>query len=212
MRLSKLFPGFGIATLSVASSFILLRSAYAASMGQEAGQQSQQQAPLPARETPPNATAPSATTAPAHQRKVWTNEDLIALRTPADIYLLEKEAREAAEAAAAAAKELADLEAAQRPPTAIKLPETQDETEKALKDTQSNVEEVSAEVEKMQKELENTPEEQRAEKQKDLDRLTADLAKLKQDAKALEDHLKALTEKSTENPPATPLPPPSVER
>jgi hypothetical protein len=133
---------------------------------------------------------------------------LVALRTPADIYLLEKEALEAAEAAAAAAKEAADREAAtsgQEQAPGIKLPQTQEETEKMLKDTQANMQEESLALESLKNELPNTPTEQQAEKQKEIDRVTASLEKLKRDAQALEDHLKTFGEKpSTENPPAPP--------
>lgn len=219
MNFCKSFQKVGITTFSLAASMLLYCSPGDASARQQPEQQqsqaqgqsqSQQKTPpQPSRQDPQStaaASAPTQTNAKGH--KVWTNEDLVALRTPADIYLLEKEALEAAEAAAAAAKEAADREAAangQEQVPGIKLPETQEETEKMLKDTQSNMQEQSLALESLKNELPNTPTERRADKQKEIDRVTASLEKLKRDAQTLEDHLKTFSEKpSTENPPAPP--------
>jgi hypothetical protein len=213
MSFYKPFQKVGITTFSLAASMLLFNSrcdAFAPQQAEQQQSQSQQQStPPPAQQKPPSTAAPSAspqTNAKGH--RVWTNEDLVALRTPADIYLLEKEALEAAEAAAAAAKEAADREAAtsgQEQAPGIKLPQTQEETEKMLKDTQANMQEESLALESLKNELPNTPTEQQAEKQKEIDRVTASLEKLKRDAQALEDHLKTFGEKpSTENPPAPP--------
>jgi hypothetical protein len=213
MSFYKPFQKVGITTFSLAASMLLFNSrcdAFAPQQAEQQQSQSQQQStPPPTRQKPQSTTAPSAspqTNAKGH--RIWTNEDLVALRTPADIYLLEKEALEAAEAAAAAAKEAADREAAtsgQEQAPGIKLPQTQEETEKMLKDTQANMQEESLALESLKNELPNTPTEQQAEKQKEIDRVTASLEKLKRDAQALEDHLKTFGEKpSTENPPAPP--------
>lgn len=219
MNFCKPFQKIGITAFSLAASMLLYNSWADASARRQAEQQpsqtqeqsQSQQKPTspPARPEPQSTAAPSAPTQTnAKGHKVWTNEDLVALRTPADLYLLEKEALEAAEAAAAAAKEAADREAAangQEQAPGIKLPETQEETEKMLKDTQSNMQEQSLALESLKNELPNTPTEQRADKQKEIDRVTASLEKLKRDAQTLEDHLKTLGEKpSTENPPAPP--------
>ena len=219
MSICKSFQRVGINAFSLAASMLLYCSLCDASATQQADQQqsqTQEQSqsqpktpPQPSRQDPQStaaASAPTQTNAKGH--KVWTNEDLVALRTPADIYLLEKEALEAAEAAAAAAKEAADREAAangQEQVPGIKLPETQDETEKMLKDTQSNMQEQSLALESLKNELSNTPTEQRADKQKEIDRVTESLEKLKRDSQTLEDHLKTFGEKpSTENPAAPP--------
>jgi hypothetical protein len=213
MSFYKPFQKVGITTFSLAASMLLFNSrcdAFAPQQAEQQQSQSQQQStPPPTQQKPQSTAAPSAspqTNAKGH--RIWTNEDLVALRTPADIYLLEKEALEAAEAAAAAAKEAADREAAtsgQEQAPGIKLPQTQEETEKMLKDTQANMQEESLALESLKNELPNTPTEQQAEKQKEIDRVTASLEKLKRDAQALEDHLKTFGEKpSTENPPAPP--------
>src|SRR5580704_13438850 len=49
-----------------------------------------------AQERAPGNRSPANPSFPAHKAKVWTNEDLIATRTPADIYVFEKEAQAAA--------------------------------------------------------------------------------------------------------------------
>jgi hypothetical protein len=217
MSFYKPFQKVGITTFSLSASMLLFNSRCDAFAPQQAEQQQsqsqqlsqQQSTPPPTQQKPQSTTAPPAspqTNAKGH--RIWTNEDLVALRTPADIYLLEKEALEAAEAAAAAAKEAADREAAangQEQVPGIKLPQTQEETEKMLKDTQADIQEESLALESLKNELPNTPTEQQAEKQKEIDRVTASLEKLKRDAQALEDHLKTFGEKpSTENPPAPP--------
>jgi hypothetical protein len=209
MTFCKPFQKLGASAFSLAASMFLFHSGSDASTPQQAEQpQSQQQSQSqqktsspPSRQDPQSTAAPSASPqANAKPHKVWTNEDLVALRTPADIYLLEKEALEAAEAAAAAAKEAADREAAangQEQAPGIKLPETQEETEKMLKDTQGNMQEESLALESLKNELPNTPTEQQAEKQKEIDRVTANLEELKRNAQALEDHLKTFGEKTS---------------
>lgn len=218
MTLCNLLQKRRIGTVSLAALFLLLstqcKSAAAAQEQQQSQPPSQQQVSPPGAENQ-QATTKTVTPAPlaANQRKIWTNEDLIALRTPADIYLLEKEAKEAADAAAAVAKEAADREAAKAAaaqPPGIKLPETQEETEKMLQDNESNIQEQSAVLERLQNELANTPQDEQAGKQKEIDEVTDSLAKLKKDGKALEDHLRTFTEKTpTENPPSAPQPPSS---
>ena len=216
MRPCKLLQQFGVTAVFLSASFISLEKQCEAVI-QQGAQQSQQQGPPSEGSTQTVAQAAALSTEAAQastkQRKIWTNEEVIALRTPADIYLLEKEAKEAAEAAAAAAKEAADRDAAKTAatqPPGIKLPETQEETEKMLKDNESNLQEQSTVLERLQNELANTPRDEQADKQKEIDRLTESLTKLKQDGKALEDHLKTLSEKlPTENPPSTPQPPSS---
>ncbi len=64
-----------------------------ASIASSAQQQSLNEQPLQPQQQNP---AP-----PTHKLKVWTNDDLLATRTPADIYMFAKEAQDAANAAAA---------------------------------------------------------------------------------------------------------------
>ena len=178
-------------------------------------QQSQSQQPppppTPAQNSQPESQQTQAPDQPAaKQKKVWTEEDVILLRTPADNYQVEKEAKVAAEAEAAA-KEVA-RKAAARPEKEtlldIKLPATPEETEKMLKSAQDDIQEESVVLDKLQKEWLDAPAEQKAEKQKEIDRLTASLETLRRDVKALQDHLQTFPVKPQgENPPAAPQPP-----
>jgi hypothetical protein len=177
--------------------------------------QSQSQQPPPSPTPAPSAQpasdpVPAIGQLPVKRRKVWTNDDVVTLRSPADNYEIEEEAKKAADAAAAA-KEAA-IRAAVRtektPPLDIKLPATVEETEKMLKDTQGEIEEETVVLNKMQKDLADTPAAEQAQKQKDIDRLTSLLAASQRDLKALQDHLQTLRPKHhEENPPATQQPP-----
>src|SRR6476646_8903914 len=104
MNPSKLFNSRRLAYLALAGVVVLTPSKGLAKVTQRQ-EQPQSQQPPPQQNPQPSSQQPTATAQQApKQRKIWTNEDLILLRTPADIYLLEKEAREAAEAEAEAAK------------------------------------------------------------------------------------------------------------
>ena len=51
--------------------------------------------PATREQTPPDSSSQSPAS-PAHKVKVWTNEELIATRTPADLYIFQKEEQAAA--------------------------------------------------------------------------------------------------------------------
>jgi hypothetical protein len=163
-------------------------------------------APAPPQDSQPSAAPTPTTEQPAvKKRKVWTNDEVITLRTPADQYQVDKEEKEAAEAAAAA-KEAAIRAAAKsekQPPLNFKLPGTAEETEKMLKDTQDDMLEVTVVRDKMVKELPDFPEEQQPAKQKEIDRLTEILVNLRKNSRALQDHLQTFKPKpEAVNPPA----------
>jgi hypothetical protein len=196
----------------IASLLLLQLKCDASPAQQQEQQQSQsQQSPPPAQNSQPaSQQTPPPDQPAAKQKKVWTEEDVILLRTPADNYQVEKEARGAAEAEAAA--EEAARKAAAKPgketPLDIKLPATSEETEKMLKSAQDDIQEETDVLDKLQKELLDAPAEQKAEKQKEIDRITASLETLRKDVKALQDHLQTFPVKPQgENPPAAPQPP-----
>lgn len=200
-------PKTGLAAIALGVVIILLPPEYRAFGSQEAAQQP----PLPAssQQTAPSSQPAAAGQPDAKKRKVWTNEDLVALRTPADIYILEKEAREAAEAEAAekeaAQREAAKAEASTAPEA--KLPATQEETEKLISNKQGDLDEETAALAKLKTELPDTPAEQQPDKQKEIDRLSADTEALQRDLKALQEHLKKFAPKPEEQaspPPAGP--------
>jgi hypothetical protein len=206
----------GLASLAFCGALFLVQAKCAGSLLHQ--QQEQQQSPPPPPPTPTQNSQPAAPQPPptdqpaAKQKKVWTEEDVVLLRTPADTYQVEKEAKEATEAAAAA-KEAAIRAAAKsgkQPTLDIKLPATLEETEKRLKDTQGDIQAESDVLDKLHKELLDAPAEQQAEGQKQINRLNTLLEASQRNLKALEEHLRTLREKPQgENPPAV-SPPPSL--
>lgn len=178
-------------------------------------QQTQSSPPASSAQNPPSPQQAPATSddGGAKKRKVWTNEDLIALRTPADIYILEQEAREAAEAEAAekaAEKETAakaSANPANQAGSEVQLPGTKEETEKRVKDTETDLEDDNATIAKLKGELADAPTEQKAEKQKQIDHLTTDIEVLQRDLQALQEHLKTFAPKPDEQAPPSAAPP-----
>lgn len=140
--------------------------------------------------------------------KVWTNEELVSLRTPADIYLMEKEAQEEA-AAKAAAEEAAAQEADAAKPagTTVPLPATVEETQKLIKDKQEQISDEQSNLDRMTKELPDAPEDQKPAMQKEIDRMTTDLPKAQNDLKLLTDHLEKLNIAQPPRTPPAPTPP-----
>jgi hypothetical protein len=225
MKLDNRSARLGVCSLALGSVLLLVQVRCKASLSRQQEheqsqpqQQTQQPPPTPASPTAPPSSQPVSESAPPvgelpiKRRRVWTNDDLVSLRTPADNYQLEKEAKEAAEAQAAAEEAAAQAapKSEQQPPSDIKLPATPEETEKMLKDTQGDIQEETDVLDRLHKELLNASADQQAEKQKEIDRMTASLATLQRDMKALQDHLQTLQEKRPgENPPAPPQPPSS---
>ena len=212
MNSSKLIHSLGLPYLALAGALFAtpVKCLAGASQLQEL-QQSQQ--PLPQQQNPqPSSqqlTAPDKQ-APK-QRKVWTNEDLILLRTPEDIYLLEKEAREAAEAEAEAeaAKIAAEAKPVTEVPLEIKLPTSIEETQLLLKNKEQEVADKQAALASLKDELPNTATEQKTAKQKEIDVLSADLETAEKERKALQDNLERLNKPpGAATPPTTSAPPP----
>jgi hypothetical protein len=180
--------------------------------------QSQQPPPPPPSPTPPPSSQPASDPAPpigalpVKRRKVWTNDEVVVLRTPADNYQVEKEAKEAADAEAAAKEAAirAAIKSEKDPPLDIKLPATPEETERLLKIEQDDIEEETVVLDKLHKELLDTPTEQQEAKQREIDHLTVNIETSRRDVKALQDHLRKFREKAQEkNPPVAPSAPPA---
>jgi DNA repair exonuclease SbcCD ATPase subunit len=222
MNLNKPSQKLGASGLALGAALLLaqLRCEAAITQQQEQQQsQSQQQPPPP----PPSPTSPPSSqpapdpaapigALPVKRRKVWTNDEVEVLRTPADSYQVEKEAKQAADAEVAA-KEAAHKAAGKsekEPPLDIKLPATPEETKKMLKSALDDIQEETVVQNKLQKELLDAPAAQQADKQKEIDRLNASLETLRRNVKALQDHLQTFPEKPQgENPPAATRPPPA---
>lgn len=210
MNPSKLFNSRSLAYLALACLIVLTPSKGLANATQQQEQQQSQQPP-PQQNPQPSSQQPAAQQAPK-QRKVWTNEDLILLRTPADIYLLEKEAREATEAEAEAAKIAAEGKPVMDAPLEIKLPTSIEETQLLLKNKEQEVADKQAALTSLKAELSDTPLAQQPTKQKEIDTLAADLERAEKERKALQDNLEQLNKPPgpTTPPPASAPPPPDM--
>jgi len=193
MNSSKLINSLGLPYLALAGVLLAMPAKCPAGVSQL--QELQQSQPsLPQQQNPqPSSQQPTAPDKQApKQPKVWTNEDLILLRTPEDIYLLEKEAREAAEAEAEAAKIAADAKPVTEAPLEIKLPTSIEETQLLLKNKEQEVADKQAALASLKDELPNTAPEQQPAKQKEIDALSADLETAEKERKALQDNLDRL--------------------
>jgi hypothetical protein len=209
-------PGAAFLVLGLAFLFAPMKCAAWPLPQQEQQQsQSQQQTPPPPSPTPLPSSQPAPDPAPVigalpvKRRKVWTNDEVVDLRSPADNYQVEKEATEAANAKAAAKEAAlkAIAKSGNQPPLDIKLPETAEETEKKLKETQIYIQEETDALDKLHKDLVDAPTEQRAQKLEDIDRVKRLLEASQRDSKALQEHLQTFHEKPQgEVPPAAPQP------
>lgn len=212
MNPRKLFNSRRLAYLALAGVVVLTPSKGLANATQQQEQQQSQQPP-PQQNPQPSSQQPTATAQQApKQRKVWTNEDLILLRTPADIYLLEKEAREATEAEAEAAKIAAEGKPVMDAPLEIKLPTSIEETQLLLKNKEQEVADKQAALTSLKAELSDTPLAQQPTKQKEIDTFAADLERAEKERKALQDNLEQLNKPPgpTTPPPASAPPPPDM--
>jgi hypothetical protein len=155
--------------------------------GVQQQRESSQQQPSPPEQSP----QPQPPPPDAKAKRVWTNDDVILLRTPADIYQTEKEAREAA--AQAAAKKAPEAKPVREADPAIKLPATVEETEKLIKAKEDQIDDEQSALERLVKELPNAPEDQKTAMQIEVDRVAADLPKVRNGLKILQAHLEKLT-------------------
>jgi hypothetical protein len=136
---------------------------------------------------------------------------VVQLRTPADSYLAEKEAKAAAEAEASvklAAQPRAPKEAAPQ----IKLPTSVEETQLLIKNREQEISDDQATLTNLDAELAKVPEEQKKAKQKEIDIVSAALDRAQNVLKALQDQLVQLQKPPAGEKPATPppaAPPPS---
>jgi len=120
-----------------------------------------------------------------HKIKIWTNDDLIATRTPADIYMFEKEALATANDAVVF-QTLTSCFAFNQPEA------TSEDTQKAIQDTAQSVRDSEDAVAQARKELQNAPENLKARNQAELDRRTTELEKLREQLRVLQERLRQL--------------------
>jgi hypothetical protein len=205
----------GILSLAVGALPLLMQSNCLASVEQQQEQQQSQQTPPPPPAPPQNSQPASQQAPPTDQpigkhRKVWTNDDVVLLRTPADNYLAEKEAKEATEAEAAA-KLAAQPKVAKEVPLEINLPTSIEETQLLIKNKEQDISDDQATLASLNAELATAAEEQKKAKQKEIEIVAAELDRARSELKALQDHLVELHRPSARpasQAPAAPPPPP----
>jgi hypothetical protein len=134
---------------------------------------------------PPTAEKPASGKPALEPHKIWTNDDIVSLRSPADEYLMQKEAQATAEA-------LAKLHHA-----AISTPEPSQETkpqpnsveeaERAITNSLADIQDQQATLDRLSKELDESPEDQKSPKKKEIERRSAVLQESQKELKALQD-------------------------
>lgn len=199
-----------------AASFFLVDCGYSAGLpprrAQESPQQQQtagspQQSPQPKQSAQTPAASPTSQQAEPKQKRVWTNDDVITLRTPADIYLAQKAAQETA-AAEAAAKEATEATQVKEGCPTEKLPATFEETHKLIAAKQNQIADYQQALDRYTAEFPNEPAEHKDQMQSEIKRITLDLPKERLELKELQDHLEELTKAQGKEAPAVPAPPP----
>jgi hypothetical protein len=205
----------------IVSSAVAARGQEQQSSQQQGSQSQQSSQTQQSAQADPNSTATkpkdSDTTLgelPVKRRRVWTNDEVVGLRSPTDAYLADKDARAAA-AARAAARAAAEVKlskeddsAKQAEPT-VKLPITVEETEKLVKDKQDQISDEQAALDRLIKEMPDAPEDQKPAMQKEIDRITTDVPKVRQELRVLQDYLDKLVKARLNENAAPPPSPPS---
>jgi hypothetical protein len=200
----------GMASLALGAFLLATPSWFVVSAAQLDQQQQSEQPPPPPQNSEPAPQPALPLDPPARkQRKIWTNDDVVLLRTPADNYLVEKEARQAA-GAEAAAKSPAQAKAAKETPLETKLPTSVEETQLLLKNKEQDIRDDQAALVSLNTELANVPDEQKKAKQKEIEIVAAELDRARDELKALEERLVELHKPRASEPAAAPpLPPPN---
>lgn len=169
----------------------------------EAQQQTSEPQKSPQPPQPPDPSAPKP-------KKVWTNDDMPSLRSPADTYLAEKEVQESADAEAAAKRAELEKQIKQARLT-IDLPPAAAETQRLIKSKQERIKELQDRLDLLNQGLPDAPENQKAANQRQIEEFTGDSKKLQLEVKILQDHLQSLAKTAPSEPPSAPPAPPSPE-
>jgi hypothetical protein len=211
MNLHFPFRKFSISFLTLSVTISLAPWANFSGISQTQRQQSsqtQQQSPQQQQSAQQPSNSQPSEQPEAKQKKIWTNDDVIALRTPADLYSLQKEAQEAA-AAEAAAEEAAKAKLADGAGPAETLPTTAEETRKLIAAKESQIGDDQQALDRYTAELPDEPAERKDRMQEEINRITADLPKERSQLRILQDHLEELTKKQLNEAPVPPPAPPS---
>ena len=176
--------------------FLAGLSVYIAALPAFARQKQDSQQNPPALPAPPQAQNPPST---EHKIKVWTNEDLIAARTPADIYIFEKEAKAAA-SEMAAFRDVVSCFAFDQPEGTL------EETQKAIAETLQSIRDSEEAVAQARAAVADAPENLKARNQMEFDRRTSELQSSREQLRLLQNRLRKLTGQTAGIPPASPAP------
>jgi hypothetical protein len=161
-----------------------------------------QQNPQPA----PQIQDPSA----PKPKKVWSNDDVVSLRTPADIYQAGKEAQQAADAEATAKKsELAKHSKGDG--LTIKFPSTPGETEALIKDKEERIKDLRERLDRSNQDLPDAEGSKKTAIQLQIEALSSDLTKTQLEVKALKNHLEELAEGTAGESGSAPVTPPAPQ-
>lgn len=147
-------------------------------------------------------SAPLQDSGAPKQKKVWTNDEVIALRTPADNYQVAKEAKESADAAEAA-KKAARAREIKEAGLSMVLPSTIEETERRIKAKQGDITERQEELKRLNDELAEATSGEVPVRQKQIESVNAYLHRVHLELEVLEQHLQSLAKAAPgETPPA----------
>ena len=201
--LDALFIAFGVGCFSAALSPFVY-----AGVPQEQQSSQAQQASQPQQN--PQLTPPIQDSSAPKPKKVWSNDDVVSLRTPADIYQAEKEAQEAADAEAAAKKsELAKH--IKDDGLTIKLPSTVEEAQALIKDKEERIKDLRERLDRSNQDLPDTEGSKKAAIQLQIEALSSDLTKTQLEVKVLRNHLEELVKATTDESVSTPVTPPTPQ-
>jgi hypothetical protein len=155
--------------------------------------------------------APQQQAKAAQKPKVWTNDDIDSVRSPADVYrdkeaLKQKEAKEAAAKAAetaAAQKTAANDDKTKLAAPVLSNPKTVDSADSMIAWEQRDIDAQTQFVEKLRKELETAPESEQQHIRDRIKERTQALESTKKEQQALEAQKAALEKKAADekNPP-----------
>jgi hypothetical protein len=139
----------------------------------------------PPQEQTPTSPSPVNPSAPTHKVKVWTNEELLATRTPADIYIFKKE-EQAAALVVENFNEIASCFAFGRPEG------NTEETQKGIDATMATIRDSEQAVVQAQRAVSTAPDNLKLRNQMELAQRTAELNHAREQLWKLQEHLQEL--------------------
>jgi hypothetical protein len=149
--------------------------------------------PATTEQTPPDSSSQNSVS-PAHKVKVWTNEELIATRTPADLYIFQKEEQAAA----------LEMEGFNNVASCFAFGQTEgnaEETQKEIDATLQSIHDSEQAVNQSRKALSTGPEDLKLRNQLELAQRMSELNHAREHLWTLQEHLREV-EKSTAEPAA----------